>query len=381
MIMKKIKKFVNVRNSIFVIASLCIALYTIIMISGYSGVEEAEQSTRNKSYRGYYIFYHLLKRLGYKIQRRDTFSFFSRDTVLFYLNYRENQEEDFREIKDWVAQGNILFLIGMDTDTDPLFNNKIFHGDVQKINVHASLRDDIDELSYKSTLYFDKESKGETLLGNSQGSILLRHAYEQGTVYLFSDSMFLSNGSLVHENNTVFLHNLLKEYYLNSLFVYEKESIVTSSPVAFLFKGKLFYLTIHLLLMGLVFILINSIRFGNPVKANPLARRTLQEHLNAVGYFYLKSNALNLADTYGLKYFIYQVKNCLGIKKRMSTGELVQLLKKYNSIDESEDEITALFSKTGVKSEKILLKKRQKRNEIIERLKKVKRRESVWQKN
>ncbi|MBN2534091.1 MAG: DUF4350 domain-containing protein [Spirochaetales bacterium] len=377
--LKKIKQFINIRIIIFIIASLCIALYTILMISGYSGMEEAGQTTRNKAAGGYYIFYHLLKRLGYKIQYWDIYSGFRQDTVLFYFNYKENQSKDFEEIRDWVARGNILFLCGIYSDTDPFFNNMIVHGEMKNIDVHNSLKDDIDEFSYKSNAYFDKESKGEILLGNSQGSLLLRHKYEQGTVYLFSDSLFLSNNSLVHENNSIFLNNLLKEYYATPVFVHETETPGTASPVALLFKGKLFYLTIHLFLMGVVFLFINGIRFGNPVKVNPLSRRTLQEHLNAVGYFYLKSNAFNLADTYGLKYFVYQVKKILGIKKRISNEEIIQAIKKYDFIVETEEDIAVLFrrtviNRTVIKSEKTLLKKKKKRDEILERLKQVKRR-------
>lgn len=375
--MQKIKEFGNIRIIIFVIASLCIALYTLVMISGYSGVKKEAQPTRDKGSNGYYIFYTLLKRCGYKIQHWDPFTSFRQDAVLFYFNYTNDQAREFREIKDRVSRGNVLFLIGIKTDTDPVFNNKIIHGDIQEIDVHSSLDDDIDEFSYKSSLYFDKESKGEILLGNSRGSLLLRDDFKQGTVYLLSDSMLFSNRSLVNENNAVFLNNLLKEYYMNSIFVHEPVPVVTTSPVAFLFRGRLFYLTIHLLLMGLVFILINVVRFGNPVMANPLARRTLQEHLNAVGYFYLKSNALHLADTYGVKYFVYQVKNILGIKKRVSIKKLVKIIQKYDSIHETENELLALFSKTGdapegtVVKERSLLKKRQKRSEIMKRLKKM----------
>ena len=142
---KNITSFVNIRIIIFIIASLCIAFYTLIIISGYSGIEETEQTTKSKQDRGHYIFYHLLKRLDYRILFWDTFSIFRRDTVLFYFHYKNNQHEDFQKIKDWVKQGNVLFLVGLYSDTDPFFNNKKINAVPATLNVHPSLIQGIDE--------------------------------------------------------------------------------------------------------------------------------------------------------------------------------------------------------------------------------------------
>jgi len=362
------KKILNVRTVIFIIASLFIALYTIIMISGYSGIEEEGRNTKNKGDKGYFILYNLLKRLGYKIQYWDTFSGFRRDSVLFYINYKQSDSENFSEIKKWVADGNILFFVGMKTETDPVFNNSIIDGDLMEVKIQEPSLQGDNDITYKSTIYFDKQSTGQTLLGNSQGAVLLKNTYEEGTVYLLSDMLFLSNKTLADENIAIFLNNLVKKYYGRLFFVYEQGFSGRSNTIGPLFQGKLFYFTIHIILMGIIFLLSQSIRFGNPIKFNPLARRTLQEHLVAVGYFYLKSNALNLADTYGLKYFLYQVKTILGIKKKIANEKLVSLVYKNYAGDEEEEDIGSLFGKTKVMSEKNILRKIRKRKDIITQL-------------
>jgi hypothetical protein len=53
---RKLTQFINTRIVIFIIASLFIALYTLLMITGYSGVERDMRNTENKAFNGFYIF-------------------------------------------------------------------------------------------------------------------------------------------------------------------------------------------------------------------------------------------------------------------------------------------------------------------------------------
>ncbi|MBN2444205.1 MAG: DUF4350 domain-containing protein [Spirochaetales bacterium] len=366
---KDVDKFINTRLVIFILSSIIIAAYTMIMLFGFAGTEPSPRTTGNKGDSGYYIFYNLLKRLGYKIQVWDASSGFGRDTMLFYFHYGKNQQKDFQEIKTWVGDGNVLFLIGMDSDADPVFDNTIISGDTQSVDLSPVLAEGVDTFSFESSLYFDKESRGDILLGNNQGPVLLKNKYGNGTVYLLSDALLISNRALTDENNAIVLNNLVKKYYSDALFIREPEAFRAVHPIAPLFRGKLFIITMHLLLMGIIFMLYYGIRFGNPLRKDPLARRTLQEHLNAVGFFYQKVRALHLADHYGLKYFLYQVKSVLGIKKHVSQTDLVLLLTRNYLTGYTESEVAALLSETKDTSERNLIRLRQKRNEIIDILK------------
>ena len=60
----------------------------------------------------------------------------------------------------------------------------------------------------------------------------------------------------------------------------------------------------------------------------------------------------------------------LNIRKKLTREELVCLLKKNYLVDTSEAEIAGLLSETRDITEKNLLKKRQQRDDVIERIKK-----------
>jgi hypothetical protein len=363
----KLRKLINTRIVIFIIASLLIALYTLLMITGYSGVERDIRNTENKTFFGFYIFYKLMKNLGYKVEQWDGLGTL-RDGILIFFNYDESHHRFIPDIERWVRSGNTLFFMGLDSKTDPLFGYDIVQGEYSEVNINKKLQEDVEDISFQTTTYLEHGKNGEILIGNTEGTLLVEEKLGGGEVYILSDNSLFSNMHLRDRNVAILLNNLFKDYYERRFSLYEYSTIIATSPILPLFSGRLFYITVHILLMGLIFLLWRAKRFGNPIRYKPFARRTLREHLTAVGYFYQKAHANRLVDKLDISYFTYQVKNILGIKRQVKVREIVRILQSRYTLDMEEKEIEELFQKAEDVSEKSLYRRRQERHSIIDHI-------------
>ncbi|MCP4151795.1 MAG: DUF4350 domain-containing protein [bacterium] len=373
--MKKqaMKKYLKAQYLVPVTAFFILVLYAFFIISGSTPQTRDRQNSYNKDHNGYFLFYNLFRRLDYKFHRWFKETPPEKGGCLFYFDYYGGDKKTVERLTQWVSKGNTLFLVGINTPVDPVFARQMGFGLAERVAVATEISSEPISFYFRSSRTLIPESGDTVLLHCESGALMTRHAMGAGHVYLVPDNRLFINGYFVDSGHAVFLSLLLKKYFGQTFYVYEYGTGLhkVNNPVMILFKGNFAYLTFHLLLMGLVFVLFKGKRFGSPLPADPFKRRTLTAHLTAVAGFYQKSGAFKIAGLLLRKYLIYRSKNILNIKKQISTAQLAELLARHTG--KSKAAINGLLDHRAVLSDKNLFFKRREIHDLITELKACKR--------
>lgn len=362
-----IKRYLKAQYYIPAIAFFFIFLYALFLVTGEEVPVQNRRNSFNKGGSGYFLFYKLFKRLNYKFERWYEAEPPGDFGCLVYFDYYPRDKEILERILKWVRQGNILFLAGVNAGYDPVFSGEIASGPAREVKIAKTMGSETPQMtfSFTNSRYLKPGPGDRVLLRSESGALAIQRPLGRGKVFLFPDNKLFVNRNFINPNHALFLNLVFKSYYRNDFYIYEYGTGIhkVTNPVLILFKGDLIFVTLHLLLTGILFAAWKSKRFGKPLRAEPFKRRSLNVHLAAVGDFYQKTRAAGIVESLTRKYFIYKIKHILNLKKNISTGELVEVLVKYTG--KSPAKIKVLLAEPGGIPEKMLFMKQKEMSDLI----------------
>lgn len=365
------KQYLKAQYFIPVIAFVFISLYALFLISGGETRVRERRSSINRGGGGYFLFYKLFKQLGYKLRRWYEAELPKKVGCLIYYDYYPGglDQDKVDDIIKWVKQGNFLFLVGIHGGTDPVFYRRVEAGPAQDVIISKKVTTEPHAFSFTISNFFETKASDEVLMSSESGALLIRRSLGSGMVYLFADNNLFVNRYFLNPYHAIFLNRLLKDYYTENFYIYEYGTRISvykvKNAVMILFKGDLVFVTLHLFLLGLIFVLWKGKRFGKPLRAEPLKRRSISVHLAAVGGFLQKTKANKITESLSRKYLIHRAKQVLNIKKNISINNLVEMLSKYS--DKSPAEINVLLENpTGIPERMLLMKRKEIHDLLVE---------------
>lgn len=359
------KRYLKARYYIPLTGFFLVILYVLFSLTGVRTAVKQRKNTFNRSGSGFFYFYRLFQQLDYGLKRWYEVKPPAEKGCLVYFDYFKKDNPNLLGILDWVREGNVLILAGIHTPTDPIFSGRIRFGPTGNVTVSPGLTSQRLTFSFSRSRCLETADGDTPLVWGESGALLTRKPLGKGTVYLFPDNNLFVNWNFRNPDHAVFLNALFKTYYNTTIYIYEYGTGVykVRNPVMILFKGSLLFVTLHLVIMGLLFALRVGKRFGNPVHAEPFKRRSLSVHLAAVGGFYRKARAYNVTESFIRKYLVYRIKTIFNIKKNPTSRELAEILERHTGAPPAK--IEELLGAPASISEKLLLSKRKAIDDLI----------------
>jgi len=363
------KQYLKAQYYLPVIAFVFISLYALFLITGGETRVRERRSSLNRGGGGYFLFYRLFKQLGYKLQRWYEADLPKKAGCLIYYDYYPGglDQDTVDAMVKWVKQGNFLFLVGIHADTDPVFYRRVDSGPAHDVMISKKVTSEPHAFSFSSSNCFEAEAGDEVLMSSESGALLIRRSLGSGSVYLFADNNLFINRYFLNPYHAVFLNRIFNDYYTEDFYIYEYGTRISvykvKNAVMILFKGDLVFVTLHLFLLGMIFVVWQGKRFGKPLRAEPFKRRSISAHLAAVGGFLQKTRANKIVESLTRKYLIHRAKQILNIKKNVSSDELVEVLSKYS--DKSPAKIKVLLENPTGLPERMLLMKRKEIHDLL----------------
>ena len=289
----------------------------------------------------------ILKLLKYKVTEK-IFAYDKDKYNIIFVEYpltgkSKNNFENVDYWKKWLKKGRrlILYFNPNDSSTDVLGLNENQFKTI-KINSKNKLLNDVDSLYINTDLDLNAIMGNlEPLVTDNDKIFIAKENYNNGEIIYISDFFIFSDKSIFKENNAVFLNNLLKDYFKQTIVFDDfQEFIRPKQKQSFLFKDKFPYLIAQILLLMLLFFLVYYKRFGDPVELDKYKKRTITGHLEAVGNFFQKSkyisNIVKLFD----RYFMERLKEI--IKFRFTNEkDLISEVKKRFDIPQADEKFSA----------------------------------------
>ncbi len=359
-------KKINTASVIGIVGLILVALYTVSQLARF---DKTGSKTRDSRYQ---LFYRLFKGLGYQTKHWSEEELPDSSGLILYFNYEEANKVILEKLIHKVKDGGVLVLAGIESDHEPLQDKKVLSGRIGTLKVHESLSEDVGKLSTAHGRYFHSDMKGKVLLSFDDKPVLLETTSGKGKIYLLSDSSLFNDFHMADENVAVFINNLLKPYYEDKVYILHgkhysgkasRKAEDGLTPIRMLFQGKLFFIAIHLILMGGLFILWKGKRFGQTLRLNPRSRRSLTEHLTAVGLFYRKAKSTHIVDHIQTQHFVFRLKKLLSIPYPSSEEVLIKAGTKGFNVN--KETLTNLIKESHA-SESELLSREKEREKVIE---------------
>lgn len=364
-------KIFNSRNLIAASGFILIIIFIFVQIIGSENIGENDIIINDKGENGYFIFYNLLKNLNYKTSIWHFIRKPRDNTCFIILDYNYDKQSSLNSILEYLETGNILFIIGIRSEKEPVFNSEIeFTPSLDnKIIISDKYNDDISEIYAKITKSILTSDTDEVILSTADSNVFIKKPYKEGYVYILPDEVLFTNSGLYDPDMAVFVNNIFKQFYDHEIIFFDKEASILKeiNPIIVLFKGRLFYITMQLVIIFIFFAFYKGIRFGSPIHVDTIIRRSITGHLNAVGQFYLKNHTFALIDELNISFFIFKLKDIFKIRKHVSLDELYIYLVKRLDIEKEH------FIENATVKEKVtnrdLIKREKYRFNIISSLK------------
>lgn len=210
---------------LFVIFLLIVGLNFIFMVDEQEG-KETEQNGKRSSYRatpfGTMAYYTLLEQTGYKVTRFEKPFSKLKDRAdihtLLVISPPPTipiEEEEFKALSDWVAQGNFLVIIDREILVDIGGAHISTDGDGEEPQVRALqptlYSEGVDSL--KLTHFASRvvvENKAATYhFGDEKGAVLADTNVGEGRVLLLTEPHIVANNGLAEADNVMLAVNLL----------------------------------------------------------------------------------------------------------------------------------------------------------------------------
>ncbi|MCP4181123.1 MAG: DUF4350 domain-containing protein [bacterium] len=332
-----------------ILSILFIALFLMVSASGFLAIIPGSNLYKNKRDHGYYVFYRLLEELEYEITFEETYSVPEDDkSTIVYIDSLTDEILMEDQLSSWVRSGNTLVVFGNLVEQF-LDGESIEYGENEEIifnNENIDPGDSIFASNYIPIEYLDSRGKQKKVIAeNSDGGAIIVELMEgEGSVLIISDLSIFNNMNMHNSQNAVLLNNLFLELIDNPVYLRERVSKALYAPsiVKELLGGKNFLLTLHLIIMLIMFIFITGKRFSKPERLEGKKLRKVTEHIKAVGLFYQKAGAYKLLDQIDSEYF----KSVICKDKKpahMNEQEFLDIISYKEGI--SNDEIAGRFRK------------------------------------
>ena len=345
----------SVRSVKFIIAAISLLViigYGYSMLTASEQTEEAYEYLKGKGSMDYYIFIELLERLDYNISEWKNSESLPRDGVLVLL--KPSSEYKIRKkakLLDWVEEGNILAITGMSEGLELLTG---FEMVPIPVNLETELWD-VDNLplyprntlKYRSGVAFADSEEVVRYASNSYGVLSGGRKEGEGEIILFSDITIFANMKLDNGVTAVGSYDLAE--FINAVFsrYHDREiyyagvrgtAVVKAegNPIAILFKGRLKFITIHVLLLILFYFLAIGIRFGPPDLPTVDEQRFLKRHLKGLGGFFEKMHAGFFVYEIYRKYYRNQLLEFYSLPNNVPNSRLIRHIEKA-APDKTED--------------------------------------------
>lgn len=293
----------------------------------------------------------LLKKLKYKTANRlldydkDKFN-------AIYLNYYidEDNSSQLLEWKEWVTEGKRLIVVFIypDNPSDYFMLSAENFDNIQTSAPDTPLMEDVEALYLRKFNVLNHDltdaltAQAEPLVESEEGIYVAKESYRGGEIIYIADRHIFANLPLFKADNGLFLNNLLKKYH--------KEKIVfdwvSNTPpeketeLPFFLMASFPYILLQLLILALIFFLTFFKRFGAAIDRDRYRKRSITRHLEAVGYFYQKSNnPENITNIFD-GYFIERLRSLLRFRSTDEKSVTEELKKRYN-LQGDEEKILA----------------------------------------
>lgn len=289
----------------------------------------------------YALFHKLFRQLGYQVQVQYTRLLPRPEgNLLVYFDYEYDRQNWQQVLRGWVKPGGTVLMAGISDETDPVSSHRLETDPVQFVygvtpsatprSKARKLNLKLKEHSLKHLPYPNHLKAGSVLLESTHGPLLYQTTHGAGKIMVLTDSSLLQNDLLREGKTAIYFNRLLEPYFLHRIYIMDPNTARQTKPVpllALLFRGKLGYLTLQLLLLIALFGVWQGKRFGRPQTAAPYARRTLTEHLSAVGNWYQKTGSIAMVDEINCGYFRALVHKATGLqlKEPLQPDELEKL--------------------------------------------------------
>ncbi|MCP4136812.1 MAG: hypothetical protein GY754_37930 [bacterium] len=409
-------KKIDTKIILGIMGILFIAFY--ILAGSITQSPESDDGFFSEQYHRYDFFYKLFRNLDYTVRKYNKKELPGTENIVFFFDYSEEAAEekndtktektektekkeaakknsskeelipddfDFEKSKPkiekkpyketllkWAESGGTLFILGVDTETDPLSGKPIKEGSYKQIRIDSAISQDVKSLPMLSGKYIAlprNPYQVTKLLSTSNGTLLYRKPYGSGSIFILSDSALFANEHMKNEQAAVLVNNLLKPYFENTIYIVQRNlfSYSVSSPLVILFKSKMLYITLQIMLLCVLFVWWKGTRFGTPVHYRPNARRSLTEHITAVGLLYRKSQSMPIIEKINRSYFIYKVKKQLGLTRKVPLQTLVESIHRRTGMNKAL--LRKLVNLEDTTSGVQILQKEKKRRTILEKMK------------
>ncbi len=327
----------TVRLIIAAISLLVIIIYAYTMLTASEQTEEVYEDLKGKDSLDYFIFTELLDRLDYSISEWRDPEALPRDGVLVLLKpSSEYKVRNKSELLDWVRAGNILVISGMSEALELLTGFEmvpIAAGPDPEIwyvdNLPQYTRS---TLKYQSSVVFPDSGEVIPYASNSYGVLAGGRAEGEGEIILFSDIRILTNMEMDNYDLAEFINALFARYYEREIYYAGvKGTRVTKAegnPIIILFKGRLKFTAIQILLLIIFYFLAIGIRFGPPDLPTVEEQRFLRRHLAGLGGFFEKMRAHFFILGIYQKYYRNQLLEFYSLPNNVSNSTLIRHMEK-----------------------------------------------------
>lgn len=311
-----------------------VLFFLMVSLGGDLGSQKPESAS-------YALFFKLFRKLGYTVKVQYTQLLPRPDgNLLVYFDYEDDRESWQTVLNKWVKPGGTVLLAGISGETDPFTKHSLEYDQIKYIfGVEASgnpnrkiekLALKLKEHHLKHLPYPNKLRTEQILLDSTHGPFLYQMDQGRGRIFVLTDSNLLGDEILREGRTAIYFNRLLGDYFPKRIYVMDANAARQNQPVpllALLFRGKLGYVTLQLLLLIALFITWQGKRFGQPQTATPYSRRTLSEHLKAVGNWYQKTGSVAMVDEINCGYFRSMIHKVTGLqlKEPLRPEELEKL--------------------------------------------------------
>jgi len=264
----------------------------------------------------YGIFIELFDELDYDIVKRHGFSnSLDISNILLVFDYSKEDRTRLKKVDEWVKKGGTLFIIGVNNDVKKLYDYSIENGKISKLNIDKRIKKDVDIIPIRKGKYF-KETTG--LISSKEGALLVQKKIGGGTVYLFSNNNFFKREIIKNESVAILINNIFKPFFEREIVMLlsRERSDTLASPIALFFSGKFLYVTLHIIIILILFSLLKGWRYGKAQILDPYKRTSVSEHIEAVAVFYNKCKKLQVVDTINAEFFRYRLYKLIGKNKK-----------------------------------------------------------------
>ena len=319
----------------------------------------------------------LLKKLKYKVSRKHFKYKKEKYKVILeeipidkYLDYKSLKEK-FNKSKEWLSKGKrlIVFYNVLDNTDDFIYpENEDFIS--LKVKSSNQLLNQINSVYIYKNCDLGRYNRNihsnrfKPILKYNNKTIIAEENYNEGQIIYIADYYIFSDKSILKDDNAVLLNNLFKNYYKDKIAFDQVIDIPKiEKSKSFLFMSKFPFLLIQIIIITFIFFLTFIKRFGAPLDFQKYKKRSISNHIKAVGNFLQKSNNLQAIVKIFDQYFFERLQKIIKTKTIDKKNMLNDIYKRYNLSAEEKE----LFISNNIPN----ITEIQKRRELF--LKKLKR--------